>query len=272
MKAGIMGWPVAHSKSPRLHGYWLKQYGIDGSYVHLPVAPEELAKALSALAADGFAGVNLTVPHKEPALALVDEVSPQAARIGAINTIFVKNGKLTGANTDASGFANALRAGAPSFDPKGGPAVVIGAGGAARAVCFALQEAGCPDIRLVNRTEARAQTLARSFGKPVATYPWEARHQMLAGAALLVNTTTMGMTGQPPLDLDLTGLPASAVVNDIVYAPLETPLLAQARARGHVVVDGLGMLLYQAQAGFEGWFGVKPAVTPELRAYVLGAS
>ena len=266
-----MGWPVAHSRSPCLHGYWLKLYGIDSSYVHLPVKPEELAAALSRLHADGFAGVNLTVPHKEAALALVDEVSPQAKRIGAINTIFVNNGKLTGTNTDAYGFMAALKAGAPAYDPKVGPAVVIGAGGAARAVCFALQDAGCPDIRLVNRTPARAETLARDFGKPVTAHTWDSRNQSLDAAALVVNCTTMGMTGQAPLDLDLAHLPASAIVNDIVYTPLETPLLAQARARGHVAVDGLGMLLYQAQAGFEGWFGVKPAVTPELRAHVLAA-
>lgn len=272
IKAGVMGWPVVHSKSPRLHGYWLKHYNIDGSYTHLPVEPKDLAAALFQLNADGFAGVNLTVPHKEAALGLVDEVSPQAQRIGAINTIFVNNGRLVGANTDAYGFMAALKAGAPVYDPKAAPAVVIGAGGAARAVCFALQDAGCPDVRLVNRTPARAEVLARDFGAPITVHPWDSRSQSLARAGLVVNCTTLGMTGQAPLDLDLVLLPASAVVNDIVYAPLETPLLAQARARGHAVVDGLGMLLYQAQAGFEGWFGVKPAVTPELRAYVLSAA
>jgi len=270
-RAGVMGWPVAHSRSPRLHGYWLKHYSIDGSYVHLPVAPSDLADALSHLEANGFAGVNLTVPHKEAALSLVDEVSPQAARIGAINTIFVNNGRLTGTNTDAYGFMAALKDSAPAYDPTARPAVVIGAGGAARAVCFALQDAGCPDIRLVNRTLSRAQALARDFGKPVAAHDWDRRNQSVSDAGLVVNCTTMGMTGQAPLDVDLALLPASAVVNDIVYTPLETPLLATARARGHGVVDGLGMLLYQAQAGFEGWFGVKPAVTPALRAHVLGA-
>ena len=272
MKAGVMGWPVEHSKSPRLHGYWLKHYGIDGSYVHLPVAPDDLGAALAALPGQGFAGVNLTVPHKQAALALVDKVTAEAARIGAINTIFVDHGRLTGTNTDAYGFRTALQAGARDYDPKHGPAVVIGAGGAARAVCFALQAAGCPDIRLVNRTHARAEHLAGVFGKPFTVIPWEERAQSLAGAALLVNTTIMGMKGQPGLDLDLSRLPGAAVVNDIVYTPLETPLLAAARARGHTVVDGLGMLLYQAQAGFEGWFGVKPAVTDNLRDYVLGAS
>lgn len=271
-RAGVMGWPVEHSKSPRLHGYWLKLYGIDGSYVHLPVPPEGLAAALKALPAQGFVGVNLTVPHKQAALGLVDEMSAEAMRIGAINTIFVDQNRLKGANTDAYGFKTALQAGAPSYEPNAKPAVVIGAGGAARAVCFALQAAGCPEIRIVNRTLARAQNLAADFGKPLVVMAWENRGQSLEGAGLLVNTTTMGMNGQPALDLDLSALPASAVVNDIVYAPLETPLLAAARARGHRVVDGLGMLLYQAQAGFEGWFGVKPAVTTELRAHVLAAS
>ncbi len=271
-KAGVMGWPVAHSRSPRLHGYWLKHYGIDGSYVHLPVEPKDLPAALAKLVSDGFAGANLTVPHKEAALALVHEVTPEAARIGAINTIFVRDGRLTGANTDAYGFITALRAGAPDYDPRQSPAVVIGAGGAARAVCHALQEAGCPDIRLVNRTRDRAEQLARHLGAPATVEPWENRSQATENAGLLVNCTTMGMSGQPPLEIDLARLPATAVVNDIVYTPLETPLLAAARARGLSAVDGLGMLLYQAQAGFEGWFGVKPAVTPQLRAHVLAAS
>lgn len=266
-----MGWPVAHSRSPRLHGYWLKLYGIDGTYSLLPVPPENLAEAFSRLLADGFAGANLTVPHKETALKLVDEVSQQAARIGAVNTIFIEHGRLKGTNTDAYGFITALRAGAPGYDPEQGPAVVIGAGGAARAVCYALQEAGCPEIRIVNRTRGRAENLARDFGAPVTVWAWEDRARSLE-AALLVNCTTMGMTGQPVLDLDLARLPPDAVVNDIVYTPLETPLLAGARARGHRVVDGLGMLLYQAQLGFAGWFGVTPEVTPELRAHVLAPS
>lgn len=271
-RAGVMGWPVAHSRSPRLHGYWLKLYGIDGSYVHLPVPPEDLPAALAKLATEGFAGANLTVPHKEAALTLVDEIAPEAARIGAINTVFVRDGRLTGTNTDAYGFIAALRGAATDYDPKDHPAVVIGAGGAARAVCYALQEAGCPEIRLVNRTPERAENLARNFGAPVTAVTWENRNQVLENTGVLINTTTMGMTGNPPLELSLERLPVAAVVNDIVYTPLETPLLAEARRRGHTVVDGLGMLLYQAQAGFEGWFGVKPAVTPELRAHVLASS
>jgi shikimate dehydrogenase len=271
-KVGVMGWPVEHSKSPRLHGYWLKQYGIDGSYVHLPVSPEGLATALADLSQQGFAGVNLTVPHKEAALGLVHEVSDVAARIGAINTIFVENGRLKGTNTDAYGFITALGAGAPRYEPTTAPAVVIGAGGAARAVCFALQDAGCPEIRVVNRTAARAQNLVGDFGDPLVAVAWEDRAHSLKNVGLLVNTTTMGMRGHPVLDLDLSALPVAAVVNDIVYTPLETPLLAAARGRSYTVVDGLGMLLYQAQAGFEGWFGVKPAVTAALRAHVLNTN
>jgi shikimate dehydrogenase len=269
-RAGVMGWPVAHSKSPRLHGYWLRHYRIAGSYVHLPVAPEDLARDLRALPERGFAGVNVTVPHKEAVLTLADDVTAEARRIGAANTVFVEGTRLRATNTDAYGFMANLRAGAPSFDPAAGPAVVIGAGGAARAVCYALRDAGAAEIRITNRTIARAETLAADFDLKVVS--WEERTRALEDANLLVNGTTMGMQGQPPLPLDLAKLPPGAVVNDIVYVPLETPLLAAARARGNPVVDGLGMLLYQAQPGFEGWFGVRPEVTPELRAYVLGTA
>ncbi|MGZ6213189.1 MAG: shikimate dehydrogenase family protein, partial [Candidatus Binataceae bacterium] len=218
----------------------------------------------------GFAGVNLTVPHKEAALALVDDLTEEARRIGAANTVFVEGVKLRATNTDAYGFITNLRAGAPAFKPEAGPAVVLGAGGAARAVCFALKAAGVPEIRILNRTATRAETLARDFDLVVRG--WDEREAALKDANLLVNCTTMGMQGQAPLPLRLDRLPPSAVINDIVYAPLETLLLATGRARGNPVVDGLGMLLYQAQLGFEGWFGVKPEVTPELRAHVLSAS
>lgn len=270
LKAGVMGWPVDHSRSPALHGFWLKSLGVNGSYERLPVAPENLGDALRGLHAKGFAGVNLTVPHKETALAFLDMVTPQAQRIGAVNTVFVgSDGLLKGTNTDAYGFITNLMTGAPAWNPAAGPAVVLGAGGAARAVCVALQDAGVPEIRVVNRTMVRAESLADAFGAPVVARPWDAMKTALAGAALLVNTTTLGMKGQPPLEIDLAALPKSAVVNDIVYTPLETPLLAAARGRGNPVVDGLGMLLYQAQPGFAGWFGVSPEVTPELRAHVL---
>lgn len=267
--AGVMGWPVAHSRSPRLHGFWLRQHGIAGAYLPLPVRPEDLAQALAALPRLGFSGCNLTVPHKEQALELVDAVDPLARRIGAVNTVVVRaDGRLEGRNTDAFGFIESLRQERPGWKAAAGPAVVIGAGGAARAVVAALADAGAPEIRLVNRTRARAEALAADLGGPVRTVDWAARAPALEGAALLVNTTTLGMKGQAPLDLPLDALPRKAVVNDIVYVPLTTPLLAAARARGNPVVDGLGMLLHQARPGFEAWFGARPEVTAALRRHV----
>lgn len=267
--AGILGWPVEHSRSPRLHGFWLDRHGIDGAYVPLPVRPEDFADGVRALVRLGFAGANVTVPHKEAALALADRVEPLARRIGAVNTLVFRDGLIEGRNTDAFGFLENLRQLAPGWRPDHGPALVLGAGGAARAVCVALRDAGVGEIRLANRGRDRAEALAADIGA-IEVVPWLERTDALAGAALVVNTTTLGMTGQPPLELNLHDLPATAVVNDIVYAPLETPLLAAARARGNVVVDGLGMLLHQARPGFEAWFGVAPEATPELRAFVLG--
>lgn len=272
IKAGIMGWPVDHSRSPALHEFWLRTYGIAGSYVRLPVPPDRLGAALGELHAKGFAGVNLTVPHKEAALEFMTALTPAARRIGAVNTVLLTaDGKMLGTNTDAYGFITNLTAEAPGWRAQQDHAVVLGAGGAARAVCCALQEAGVPEIRLVNRTLARAEALAAALGTPVTPMPWDKVSDALRGATLLVNTTTLGMKGQPPLEIDLSSLPTTAVVNDIVYAPLETPLLAAARARKNTVVDGLGMLLYQAQPAFTGWFGVRPEVTPALRAHVLAA-
>jgi shikimate dehydrogenase len=271
--AGVMGWPVAHSLSPRLHGFWLKEYGIDGAYVPLPVRPERLGAALQALPDLGFAGCNLTVPHKEAALAVLDEVEPQARRIGAVNTLRVRPDRsLYGWNTDIDGYAQSLAAALPGWSLAGKPAVAIGAGGAARAVVAALAEMQASEIRLVNRTPGRAEELGRALGGPIRVWPWERRSEALEGAALLVNATTLGMSGQPPLEIELAPLPREAVVSDIVYVPLETPLLAAARARGHAVVDGLGMLLHQAAPGFEAWFGRRPEVTPALRAFVLAPS
>jgi len=268
--AGVLGWPVSHSRSPRLHGFWLERLGIDGAYLPLPVAPEHLETAVQALAKMGFRGGNLTVPHKEAALALMDELEPLAARIGAVNTVVVRaDGSLLGRNTDAFGFLENLRRGCPAWTATAGPAVVIGAGGAARAVVAALGEAGLPAIRLVNRHRHRAEQLAADLGGPITVVDWAERAEALAGAAVLVNTTTLGMAGQPGLELDLADLPRTAVVNDIVYTPLETALLAAARRRGNPVVDGLGMLLWQAAPGFEAWFGVRPEVTAELRDFVL---
>lgn len=268
--AGVVGWPVDHSRSPLLHNYWLDRYEIDGAYVPLAVAPGDLPAALHALPGLGFAGVNITVPHKEAALALVDEADADARRIGAVNTIVVDaEGRLIGSNTDGYGFMENLRDGAPAWSASDGPAVILGAGGAARAVAAALVDAGVAELRLVNRTRARAEALADDLGDAaVSVHPWSAREEVLDGAGLVVNATALGMTGNPALDLALDNLPAAAVVADIVYTPLKTPLLAAAAARGNPVADGLGMLLHQARPGFAAWFGVEPDVTDELRAFV----
>ena len=268
--AGVLGWPVSHSRSPRLHGFWLEQLGIDGAYLPLAVAPEHLESVIRALPRMGFKGANVTVPHKEAVMSLVDHLDPLAARIGAVNTLVVRDDlSLEGRNTDAYGFFENLRQGCPGWVPQSGPAAVIGSGGAARAVVAALADAGVPEIRLANRSRERAGILAAELGGPVSVVEWSERADMLAGCSLLVNTTTLGMTGQSSLDLDLSALPTTSVVNDIVYVPLETDLLARARARGNPIVDGLGMLLHQAVPGFEAWFGQRPTISDSLRAFVL---
>jgi shikimate dehydrogenase len=270
--AGVIGWPVAHSRSPRLHGYWLAEHGIDGAYLPLAVAPDSFGAVLRALPRMGFRGVNITLPHKEAALAAADRATSEARRIGAANTlVFDADGRIEGRNTDGYGFLENIRQGAPGWRAAAGPAVVLGAGGAARAILVALVEAGAPEIRLVNRTQVRAERLRDELGGPIRVWDWARRNDALAGVALLVNGTTLGMAGEAPLDLGLDKLPAEAIVNDIVYAPLETPLLAAARARGLRVVDGLGMLLHQARPGFAAWFGVEPQVTPSLREFVLAS-
>ncbi|WP_442754991.1 shikimate dehydrogenase [Methylocystis sp. JAN1] len=267
--AGVMGWPIAHSRSPKIHNHWLAQYGIEGAYVPLPVEPGKLEAALRALPALGFAGCNLTIPHKEKALGFLDLIDPAAARIGAVNCVLVDaQGRLNGRNYDGYGFVASLREAAPHWAAARGPCIVIGAGGGARAIVSGLIEAGAQEIRLFNRTRERAERLAADFGAPVAAYPWEERRAALSGAGLLVNTTSQGMIGQAPLDLSLAALPSSAVVADIVYAPLETPLLAAARLMGATPVDGLGMLLHQARPAFRDWTGVMPDVTPALRALI----
>jgi len=271
--AGIMGWPVAHSRSPALHNFWLDEQSLDGAYVPLPVRPEELVQALRALPVLGFRGCNLTIPHKQMALSVVDRVEPLARRIGAMNTVIVAaDGSLEGRNTDVYGFRENLREGAPDWRPTRGPAIVLGAGGAARAVLAALIEMGVTELRLVNRTRGRAEQVAEELAAAhgrIAILPWEARGAALEDAGLLVNATSLGMTGEPELAIDLSRLPPTAVVTDLVYVPLETALLAAARRLGNRVVDGLGMLLHQGRPGFEAWFGTPVSVTRELRAAVL---
>jgi shikimate dehydrogenase len=267
--AGVMGYPIAHSRSPRLHGHWLARYGIAGSYVPLLVPPEDLATAFDDLRAKGFRGCNVTLPLKEKALTLVDRADALAKRIGAVNTVVVeKDLTLSGSNTDAFGFLESLKAGAPRWQASAGPAVVLGAGGASRAVLVALIDAGVQEIRLTNRHAERAQALKEALGGPITVVPWRARDQALAGAALLVNTTSLGLTGHEELEIELDALPKTAIVNDIVYVPLMTALLQRARARGNGIVDGLGMLLHQARPGFEAWFGVAPVVDEQLRRHV----
>ncbi len=265
--AGVMGWPVAHSRSPRIHGYWLEEKGIDGAYLPLAVRPEALDSALAALPALGFRGCNLTAPHKEAALARMDSLSENARRIGAVNTVTVADdGALHGDNTDGFGFISHLRQEAPGWEPAS-PVAVLGAGGAARAVVDALSAAGVAEIRLLNRSGERAASLAGEAGDTVRPLSWEQREAALGGCGLLVNTTTLGQVGKPALALALDRLPANAAVYDLVYAPLETDLLKAARARGHVTVDGLGMLIHQARPGFAAWFGAEAEVTAALRTF-----
>jgi shikimate dehydrogenase len=278
--AGVMGWPVAHSLSPALHGHWLARHGIDGAYVPLPVRPGDVELAFRALPRLGFRGWNVTIPHKEAAFRLVDERDAAAERMGAVNTVLVagEGGRLLGLNTDGRGFLAGLAAAVPGWRAAeaAGPAVLLGTGGGARAVATALLDAGIPGLRLANRTRDRAEALAGALrasapaGAPVEVAAWEGREEALAGAALLVNATSLGMAGQPPLPLRLDALPRAAVVADLVYVPLETDLLARARARGHRVADGLGMLLHQAVPGFAHWGGVVPEVDDAARSVLLG--
>ena len=267
--AGVLGWPVGHSRSPRLHGHWLRQYRIDGAYVPLPVRPEDFADAVRLLPRMGFVGANVTVPHKEAAFRLSTTRDEAAERCGAVNTLIFDGDRIEGRNTDVFGFMQNLRRYAPHWRADDGPAVMLGAGGAARAVAVGLAQAGVPELRIVNRTRARAEELARLVGGAAVAIDWQDLPRALASAALLVNTTSLGMTGQPKLEIDIAPLPNRATVTDIVYAPLETDLLDAARKRGLATVDGLGMLLYQAQPGFAAWFGVTPDVTAELRFAVL---
>jgi shikimate dehydrogenase len=266
---GVMGSPILHSRSPRLHNHWLAQYGLAGVYVPLEIAPAGLEAALRALPALGFSGCNLTLPHKEAAMAAMDSLDPAARRIGAMNCVIVRpDGSLHGTNNDGFGYIASLREQFPEWRADAGPVVVLGAGGGARAVCAALAEAGAREIRLINRSAERAELLAAAYGPPLRVHPWSEREEALADAAMLVNTTSLGMHGQPPLEIGLERLPKAAIVSDIIYIPRETALLAQARARGNRTINGLGMLIHQARPAFEAWFGILPAVTPELRRMI----
>jgi shikimate dehydrogenase len=263
--AGVIGWPVGHSRSPRLHGTWLDRYGIDGAYLPLPVRPADIKAVLATLPQIGFVGVNVTIPHKEAAFAACDRIEDSARRAGAVNTLVFRGNMIIGANTDGAGFIANLRA--HKADPAG-PALVLGAGGAARAIGAALLDAGAPVI-FCNRDPDRAQTLAKAL-PPAKVIAWSQRHAALADIALVVNATSLGMTGYPPLDLSLDHAQSALIVADIVYVPLETPLLAEARARGLRAVEGLGMLLHQAVPGFAAWFGTTPVVDEALYSIVAG--
>ena len=269
--AGVIGHPIAHSRSPALHGFWLKRYGIKGHYIPMDVAPADLSHVLQTLPKMGFVGVNITIPHKEAILKIADIITDRAALIGAANTlIFRKDGRIHADNTDGAGFIANLRQNAPNWDPKAGPATVFGAGGAARAVIAALIEVGVPEVRLANRTRPRAEAIRSDFGAKVVVSEWVQAANMLDGATTVVNTTSLGMTGKPDFRVPLDGLSPSATVTDIVYTPLMTQFLIEAQEVGCTVVDGLGMLLHQAAPGFERWFGTRPEVDEDTRRAVLG--
>ncbi|WP_310625216.1 shikimate dehydrogenase [Limnohabitans sp.] len=268
--AGVMGMPVFQSRSPILHNYWIKKYNLKGAYGHFPVQIENVEAAVRGLSALGLIGCNITQPHKLMAMKLMDQLSPMAQRIGAINCIVVQpDGSLHGFNNDGFGYIQSLKDAKPTWRADDGPITVIGAGGAARAVVISLLDEGAKEIRLINRTRAKADELASVEPRIVKTYDWQERHAAMEGAAMLVNTTNQGMYGQPPLEISLDTLPKTAMVSDLIYIPLETPLLAAARERGHLTVNGLGMLLNQAIPAFEAWFGVKPEITEELRQAIL---
>lgn len=269
-QAGVMGWPIAHSRSPEIHGYWLKTYGLAGSYIRVESRPEAFNADLRRLVDTGWRGVNVTIPHKEAALAAADEATPRARAIGAANTLtFDRNGRISADNTDAFGFIENLKDRAGDRWRRTAPALVLGAGGSARAIVHALLEAGAERIAIANRTKARAAALAEIFGPKVVVVDLDAAADALAGAGTIVNTTSAGMAGQPPLELDLGRARPDALATDIVYTPLVTPFLAAAAARGLATVDGLGMLLHQARPGFRRWFGAEPVVDERLRALML---
>lgn len=263
-RACVIGWPIEHSRSPVIHGYWLKTYGIDGSYTKEAVKPEDIGAFLTSLAAHGLSGCNVTVPHKEAAFAAAQIKEASAVAVGAANTIWLENGRLACANTDTYGFMTHLKRSAPQWRADQGPVLVLGAGGAARAIVHGFLEAGCRDVRVANRSRERAGALAKHFGSRVTALDWDQRNDAAKDAAVIVNTTTLGMTNEGDPGIDFAGVPRSAIAADIVYVPLETAFLRNAKAAGLTTVDGLGMLLHQAVPGFEKWFGVRPEVTDEL--------
>ena len=271
LNAGVIGWPIEHSKSPLLHGYWLDQQGVDGAYVKVAARPEEFEATVRRLMADGWRGANVTIPHKEAALALADEASDTAKAIGAANTLIFDGGAIRADNTDGYGFTENLVDRASGAWRSSEPAVIFGAGGASRAIIYALIQAGASEIRLLNRTRSRAEALAEVFGSKVAVLDWTEHSNSLVGAGLIVNTTSLGMKGQPPLEIDFNTAPAHAVATDIVYTPLETPFLIGAAKAGLVTVDGLGMLIHQGRPGFEAWFGKAPVADAKLRELLLAA-
>ncbi len=263
-RACVIGWPIAHSRSPAIHGYWLRRYGIDGSYTKEAVPPDDIEKFLRGMADAGLAGCNATIPHKEAAFRLADEREASAVAVGAANTLWLEGEKLCAANTDTYGYMTYLSLQAEDWNRRDAPVSILGAGGAARAIVHGFLEAGVPDVRVFNRSAARAEALAQDFGPRVKAMPWEKRSRAATESSVLVNTTALGLKGEGTLEMDFTDFHPDCIVSDIVYVPLETGFIRDARRHGLRTVDGLGMLLHQAVPGFEKWFGVRPEVTDEL--------
>jgi shikimate dehydrogenase len=268
--AGVMGWPIAQSRSPILHNYWIEAHKLNGRYVPLAVRPERLSDAIRGLPALGFRGCNLTMPHKQYAMTMVDQLTDTAKRIGAVNCIVVgEDGKMSGTNHDGNGYVSSVQEVAPQWKPSDGPIAMLGAGGAARAIIVALLERGASEVRLINRTFDKAEALAKEFGAAIKPIAWDSRGDAIADIALLINATNQGMAGQRPLEISLDKLSSRTLVSDLIYVPPETPFLAAAKARGNVTINGLGMLLHQARPAFQAWFGLMPEITPELRARIM---
>jgi shikimate dehydrogenase len=268
--AGVMGWPIAQSRSPVMHNYWIEKYKLNGRYVPLAVKPERLADAIRGLSALGFRGCNLTMPHKQYAMTMIDSLTDTAKRIGAVNCIVVgDDGKMSGTNNDGNGYVMSVQEVAPQWKPSDGPIAILGAGGAARAIIVAMLERGANEIRLINRTFEKAERIAKQFGTAIRPITWDRRSDAIRDVALLTNATNQGMAGNPALDISLDKLSQQTLVSDLIYVPPETPFLAAAKARGNVTINGLGMLLHQARPAFQAWFGVMPEVTADLRATIM---